>query len=131
MSLLEKARITKYLSVGLGALFAKYGYKMDKALVTPHLLLSLTSLHFLLFGHFGSLTSFPAQAREPWTLPLSRQLATSRVVRTLTPQWLRAMSLSRGYACQEHNLIWSHSLQRGCVSLDLGVHLLAGHLQGV
>lgn len=51
--------ITKHLRVGLGALLAKYGHKMDKALVTPHLL-GPTSPRFLLFGHFGSLNLFPS-----------------------------------------------------------------------
>ena len=59
MTLLEKARITKDLSVGIGALLrAKGEHNIYKALVVLHTPLGLAHLLFLLFSHLGSLTSY-------------------------------------------------------------------------
>lgn len=61
MALLEKARITKDLRVGIGALLlAKGGHNIDKTPVVLHPPLGSASLLLLLllFGHLGSLTSY-------------------------------------------------------------------------
>ena len=59
MTLLEKARITKDLRVGIGALLhAKGEHNIYKALVVQHTPLGPAHLLFLLFGHLGSLTSY-------------------------------------------------------------------------
>ena len=92
---------------------------------------------FFFFSHLSTLgvwpPTFPAQSREPWTLPPSMRPTTSRVLRASTPHWPRVTSSSRGVPARSRT--WSsggsNALQRGYMSLDLGDHLLAGHLESV
>ena len=92
---------------------------------------------FFFFSHLSTLgvwpPTFPAQSREPWTLPPSMWPTTSRVLRASTPHWPRVTSSSRGVPARSRT--WSsggsNALQRGYMSLDLGDHLLAGHLESV
>ena len=54
MALLEKARITKDLRVGLGAfLLAKGGHNIDKALVIVHILLAQPIFFFSCLATLG------------------------------------------------------------------------------
>ena len=81
----------------MALLLAKSWHNIDKAPFVLHMPLGPAHLLLLLFGHLGSLTSiFLAQAMEPWTLPPSMWLATSRVLRASTPHWPRVALSSRG-----------------------------------
>ena len=134
MALLVKARITKDLRVGIGALLlAKGGHDIDKAPVVLHTSLGPASLLFLLFGHLGSLTSdFPSTGQGTMNFTSKHRAGYFQSAQGFYPTLAEDGLILQGRACQEQDLIFrSDALQRSDMSLDLGDHLLAGHLESM
>ena len=120
MALLEKAKITKDLRVGIGALLlARGGHNIDKALVVLHTLLGPAHFLFLLFGHLGNLTSYSPGTGQG-TMDFTSKHAAGYFQSAQSAHSLHPTLAQGSLILQEQDLIfWNEALQRGYMSLDL------------